>query len=100
MATNDSVGKISEDGQITVDESKNSCWVNKDPTIFKECQECAFLPICMGGCNMKRFQCGKRSYCLDWKYDIPTFLEVLLLNEKNLLSQKGFDDCSEKCNIK
>jgi radical SAM protein with 4Fe4S-binding SPASM domain len=80
------MGKVLDDGQIEQDEEKVAPWTDKDPLRFAECRECAFLPLCMGGCNLRRIQNSDGQYCLDWKYDIPTFLEVLVLNEENLCS--------------
>lgn len=83
-----SVGYLGNDGSINLDPKKNDLWVKKDPLHFPECCDCAVLPICMGGCNMKRYGSQVSDYCLDWKHDIPGFLEVLLLNEENIrLSQ-------------
>jgi uncharacterized protein len=84
MAEGDSIGRILDGGRIELDQKANAFWVDKDPLSFDECRTCAFLPVCMGGCNMKRFQKDSSQYCVDRKYDIPTFLEVLLLNEENL----------------
>lgn len=87
MAESDSVGKILDSGQIELDEVKDALWTSKDPLSFRECRTCAFLPLCMGGCNLRRIQNDDDQYCLGWKRDIPTFLEVLLLNQKNLSSR-------------
>lgn len=86
MAESDSVGKILDNGQIELDETKDARWTGKDPLCFGECRTCAFLPLCMGGCNLRRIQKDGDQYCLGWKRDIPTFLEVLLLNQENLSS--------------
>ena len=79
-----SVGALDKDGLIQLDPTKNDPWVKKDPLGFSECRECPVLPICMGGCNMKRYGEGGLDYCLDWKHDVPGFLEVLMLNEENI----------------
>lgn len=84
MFETDSVGTLENDGSLKIDSTKNNIWVKKDPLQFPECRECSVLPICMGGCNMKRYSKQVSDYCLDWKHDLPGFLEVLILNEKNI----------------
>lgn len=79
-----SVGALGKDGSICLDSDKNDVWVKKDPLVFPECRECSVLPICMGGCNMRRYSQPSSDYCLDWKHDISSFLEVLVLNENNI----------------
>jgi uncharacterized protein len=92
MAESDFVGKILNNGKIELDENKDAYWTNKDPLVFKECRACAFLPLCMGGCNLRRIQNDGDQYCLGWKRDVPTFLEVLLLNEKNIPVLEKIDE--------
>ena len=84
MLESDTVGKIVDNGFIKLEPKKNNLWVKKNPLEFADCRECALLPICMGGCNMKRFLGGGTGYCLNWKHDLPGFLEVLVLNEENI----------------
>ncbi len=81
-----SVGRLGSDGTIHLDTVPNDLWVKKDPLQFSECRDCPMLPICMGGCNMKRYHKPGCDYCLDWKHDLPEFLEVLVLNEENIRS--------------
>lgn len=83
MGENFSVGKVQGNGEIKMDGEANTLWVDKNPLIYGECRSCSFLPLCMGGCNMKRIQNGK-DYCSSIKHDIATFLELLILNEENL----------------
>lgn len=78
------VGTLGNDGSLQLNQSINDAWVNKNPLDFPECRECSVLPICMGGCNMKRYTMPGSDYCLNWKHDLPGFLEVLLLNEQNI----------------
>ena len=89
MFESDAVGKIADDGLIELDPQKNDRWVKKNPLEFPECHECALLPICMGGCNMKRFLGNGTDYCLDWRHDLRGFLEVLVLNEENIRLTQG-----------
>ena len=89
MFESDTVGKIADNGLIELDPQKNDRWVKKNPLEFPECHECALLPICMGGCNMKRFLGNGTDYCLDWRHDLRGFLEVLVLNEENIRLTQG-----------
>jgi len=90
MADSDLIGNISETGLIKLKKDKNDYWVQKDPLKFDECRKCAFLPLCMGGCNMQRLD--GNPYCLGWKHDVPTFLEVLMLNQRNLVPNDSTTD--------
>lgn len=83
-----SVGSLGEDGSIILDAAKNEMWVDKNPLQFAECRDCAVLPICMGGCNMKRFVTGT-DYCLNWKHNMSGLLEVIVLNEENIRRQNA-----------
>lgn len=79
----ESVGKICDGGELTLDQNKCGKFVNKNPLNFPECENCNILPICMGGCNMKR--CWKGANCCDeFKYALPKFLEVLVLNQNSI----------------
>lgn len=80
----ESVGKIDADGNLVLDPTINAAWVGKDPTRFSECFDCTLLPICMGGCNLKRYWEKNMDYCIDIKYDLPGFLEVMVINQSNL----------------
>ncbi len=83
------VGVLENDGSLQLDPVRNNAWTKKDPLQFPECRECPVLPICMGGCNMKRYAKPQSDYCLDWKHDLPGFLEVLILNEENIKLAKS-----------
>lgn len=83
MINSDSLGKIDENGHIFLEKEKNDLWIKKNPLNFSECKNCSILPLCMGGCNMKRF-INNTDYCLSWKYNLKGLLEILLLNEKNI----------------
>lgn len=47
------IGKITDDGKSELYGYNYSLW-NKDPFEQTECKECKVLPICMGGCRMKK----------------------------------------------
>ena len=82
MADGDSVGTISVLGQVELDVTKLSEWEEKNPLSFPRCRDCSILPICMGGCNMRRLLDDGTDYCLEWKHDIQTLLEVLVAYEE------------------
>lgn len=79
----EAIGKISNEGELTLNQNKSEQFVNKNPLNFPECRNCNILPICMGGCNLKRFQ-KNTSYCDEFKYALPKFLEVLVLNQNSI----------------
>ena len=47
------IGEISEDEVLEINEKKKVFW-DKDPFAFSECIDCKLLPLCFGGCQMKR----------------------------------------------
>lgn len=57
------VGFIGSDGDFERDESRWSRWFGM-PLVDQKCQECVFLPLCMGGCRKDRMESGATgSYC-------------------------------------
>lgn len=55
------IGLLSADGNLLVDINKSARWT-KDPFAYEECNICPYLPVCMGGCIMKRLN-KKNNYC-------------------------------------
>jgi len=79
----ESIGRIKDEGSLILNQDKSKRFVNKNPLDFSECKSCNILPICMGGCNMKRF--WKSVDCCDeFKHASPKFLEVLVLNQNSI----------------
>lgn len=56
------VGNILVDGSKNLNNEKLAIW-SKDPFSYELCIGCRYLPICMGGCAMKRVTRDK-DYCL------------------------------------
>ncbi len=79
----EAIGKIGDEGELILDQNKSKQFVNKNPLNFSECRSCNILPICMGGCSMKRFWKGANC-CDDFKYALSKFLEVLVLNQNSI----------------
>lgn len=78
------VGFLGEQGEININNQPEfDRWVKKNPLSFPECRECPVLPICMGGCNLKRFR-YRADCCEELKHDVGGFLEILALNQGNL----------------
>lgn len=78
------VGFIDTGGEIIINNLQEyDLWVQKNPLSFPECRACHILPICMGGCNMKRFR-YKKNCCEELKHDLDGFLDILALNQVNL----------------
>lgn len=80
FTSKEAIGKISNEGGLILDQNKTKQFVDKNPLKFSECKSCNILPICMGGCNMKRFRKGT-DCCDEFKHTLPKFLEVLVLNQ-------------------
>jgi uncharacterized protein len=49
------IGSINNDGEIKFRESYIN-WLSFDPFEIKECKNCKFLPLCMGGCISKTIE--------------------------------------------
>jgi len=47
------------------------------------CRECNILPVCLGGCPMKRAErdLSRDELCDSWKYNLPEMLEVIALSK-------------------
>lgn len=74
------VGKISLSGKVEFDQKTNNSWINSTPLNDEKCKQCAFLPLCMGGCRLRRIR-SKDDYCLDWMKNVKKFLQLLVINE-------------------
>jgi len=50
-----------------------------DNNIFddKECVDCFYLPICMGGCPFFKLK-HKTNHCMYWKYNLEKYLELVI----------------------
>ncbi len=88
--TMDKFGELSKNGDIVITEKGDYIdWMTKDPFtfkgIFKECEKCKLLPLCMGGCGriIKRF--GKKG-CYPYKNEMEKYLKMVrdsLLEKQN-----------------
>ena len=76
------VGKILEDGTAEIDMPRWSSWVGKNPLHFAECRECQWLPLCQGGCSMKR-KWTTHAPCIEEKFSPDQYVETLALSEMN-----------------
>ncbi|MFA6097420.1 MAG: radical SAM protein [Candidatus Paceibacterota bacterium] len=79
----EAIGNISENGELVLDQDRSKQFIEKNPLNFPECKDCNIMPICMGGCNLKRFRKGINC-CDEFKYVLPKFLEVLVLNQNSI----------------
>ncbi len=86
----ESVGNISETGEIILDHEKHQLWLLKSPLDFDECRDCSIMPICMGGCNMKRWW-KHIDYCEEFKHNLPDFLRAMVLNQGNIEIERRDD---------
>lgn len=46
------------------------------PFDHDKCQDCKYLPICMGGCPYKGMAAGGEPDCEKWKYNIKDIIEI------------------------
>lgn len=84
----ESVGYLDQDGELRLDELSWTCWIGKDPLSFPECRACKLLPVCMGGCSMKRFWRPKESPCVEFKYCPDDLLKTMVANEANTVHER------------
>lgn len=82
----ESVGCLETDGSMTLDVRAWTRWIGKDPLAFPECVDCEILPMCMGGCSMKRLWRPEESPCLELKKCMSELLRVMVANADNVPS--------------
>ncbi len=72
------IGNIDEsNAEMIVCESKLNKWI-KDPFVDEACKNCSVLPMCFGGCQMKK-NVKKASPCnMDLKYHLTDYLKLYL----------------------
>ena len=72
------VGKIDvEKKEFELNEALTNKWI-KDPFVDDKCQECEILPMCYGGCQMKR-NVKKSCPCnMDLKYHLKDYILLYL----------------------
>ena len=68
------IGQINEDGELEIDEMKKTFW-DKDPCEFEECKKCKVLPLCLGGCQMKRLIKKTESCSPEYKYALSELIK-------------------------
>lgn len=83
--TDRSVGSILDSKSISSTQLMTlSDYMLWTPFDFKECRECALLPICMGGCPYNGLKRGHRPECEKWKYILKNSICFILDNESSL----------------
>lgn len=72
------VGNIREDSFYLGIGKKNRAYCYKyigfDPTEHPKCYKCKILPLCMGGCAMRRINHNDLPQCVQYKYNLKTTL--------------------------
>lgn len=61
------VGQLRDDGSMEIKKWREIFW-EKDPFEYKECIQCGVLPLCMGGCLLKRKVKGIPPCIPEFKY--------------------------------
>lgn len=84
----ESVGCLGQNGELRLDELSWTRWIGKDPLSFSECRACKLLPICMGGCSMKRFWRQEESPCIEFKYCLDGLLKTMVASEANITNER------------
>ena len=62
-----------------IDETKKVFW-DKDPFLYEECRNCNVLPLCYGGCQMKRKIKNEEACSPELKYNINKLVLHLYYN--------------------
>lgn len=74
------VGKINKDGNMSITDRTlfNRQMYGADPLEDKQCRECAYLPLCLGGCPIQRvqnkFYGAHNNHCTYYKGHIHEFI--------------------------
>lgn len=74
------VGMINQQGKITITDKTllNRQMYGADPLEDKQCRECAYLPLCHGGCPIQRvqnkFYSANNNYCTYYKGHVHEFI--------------------------
>jgi uncharacterized protein len=69
------IGKLLENGDMEIDIRKKVFW-NKDPFEYEDCLKCKVLPMCMGGCQLKR-KVKEKDWCNpELKYNIKNLIKM------------------------
>ena len=56
------VGKITDEGELELNEEKHACWVGKKSGLMESCKVCRVLPLCYGG------------HCVNGRIHVQTFI--------------------------
>lgn len=69
------IGELTDVGELDINQFKRQFW-DKDPFDDQKCIECNVLPICLGGCQMKR-KIKKEAWCnSEMKYTIHNYVQL------------------------
>lgn len=69
------IGGIDENGKIVIDDQRKPFW-DKDPFAFEECKNCISLPLCLGGCQMKRLIKNTEPCSPEYKYTLDELIKI------------------------
>jgi len=67
--------------RLEIEEAKKVFW-DKDPFSYLECRECKILPLCLGGCQMKRKIKNQEACSPELKYNIEDL--IFMYYEKSI----------------
>ncbi len=69
------IGGLDENGRIVIDDQRKPFW-DKDPFSFEECKNCILLPLCLGGCQMKRLIKKVEPCSPEYKYSLDELIKI------------------------
>lgn len=70
------IGKIVSEGNMDIDIEKKLIWL-KDPFNDFKCMSCQILPICFGGCVLKKQIKGMTPCIHEFLYEFPAMIDIL-----------------------
>jgi uncharacterized protein len=74
------IGRVTEDGEMQLDDDKLARWVEPAFESDHHCQQCQLLPPCQGMfCPLERFESGKRP-CPSFKGDLKSELNIAAMS--------------------
>ena len=82
FSSEERVGELTKNGEMVLKEKSWIKWVAKDPFADSHCRKCVLIPICMGGCSMKRLWRNEPG-CVEFKDHLGDLLEVMVLSAQN-----------------
>ena len=78
-------GELDSDGDIQWERNRIDMWKKADGFEDPVCQECLYLPLCMGGCRTHRVNGAPKGECAQPFEDVEFFIKQIYLSRKAYL---------------